>query len=72
MKHKILEYDPSLKAYEKEFDLRMERYEKKKKELLLAWILKSFVSLMQSVMALMMNSIGIIKFMAKMNLSALF
>ena len=34
MKHKILEYDPSLKAYEKEFDLRMERYEKKKKELL--------------------------------------
>ena len=34
MNHKILEYDPSLKPYEKEFDLRMERYEKKKKELL--------------------------------------
>ena len=34
MSYKILERDPSLKPYESEFKLRMERYEKKKKELL--------------------------------------
>ena len=34
MKHKILTYDPSLKPYEKDFDLRAENYKKKKAELL--------------------------------------
>ena len=34
MKHKILTYDKNLAFFEKDFDLRMERYEKKKKELL--------------------------------------
>jgi len=34
MNHKIFEYDPSLKPYEKDFDLRVERYQKKLKELL--------------------------------------
>ena len=34
MEHKILTYDKNLQAFEKDFDLRMERYEKKKKELL--------------------------------------
>ena len=34
MKHKILTYDKNLAYFEKDFDLRMERYEKKKKELL--------------------------------------
>jgi len=34
MKHKILEFDPSLAPYEKDFDLRAERFAKKKAELL--------------------------------------
>ena len=34
MKHKILTYDKNLAYFEKDFDLRMERYEKKKKQLL--------------------------------------
>ena len=34
MKHKILTYDKNLIPFEKDIDLRMERYEKKKKELL--------------------------------------
>ena len=34
MKHKILTYDKNLAHFEKDFDLRVERYEKKKKELL--------------------------------------
>ncbi len=34
MKHKILTYDKNLEAFEKDIDLRMDRYEKKKKELL--------------------------------------
>jgi len=34
MEYKILQYDPNLKPYEKDIALRMERYEKKKKELL--------------------------------------
>ena len=34
MKHKILTYDANLAPFEKDIDLRMERYEKKKKELL--------------------------------------
>ena len=34
MKHKILEYDPSLQPYARDFDLRMERYFGKKKALL--------------------------------------
>ena len=34
MKHKILTYDQNLAAFEKDFDLRMQRYEQKKKELL--------------------------------------
>ena len=34
MHHKIFEYDPSLKPFEADFDLRMQRYKQKKKELL--------------------------------------
>ena len=34
MKHKIFQYDPYLKPFEKDFDLRMENYNKKKQELL--------------------------------------
>ena len=34
MKHKILTYDKNLAYFEKDFDLRMQRYEQKKKELL--------------------------------------
>jgi len=34
MKHKLLKYDPNLCPFEKDIDLRMERYESKKKELL--------------------------------------
>ncbi len=34
MKHKIFQYDPMLKAFEKDIDLRMENYNRKKKELL--------------------------------------
>ena len=34
MKHKILKFDPNLKAFEKDFDLRMENYRRKKAELL--------------------------------------
>ena len=34
MKHKILTYDKNLEPFEKDIDLRMDRYEKKKKELL--------------------------------------
>jgi len=34
MKHKILEYDPSLRPYARDLDLRMERYYEKKKSLL--------------------------------------
>ncbi len=34
MKHKILKYDPQLKQYESDFDLRQTRYEKKKQALL--------------------------------------
>ena len=34
MHYKIFDYDPYLKPYEKDFDLRYERYLKKKKELL--------------------------------------
>ena len=34
MKHKILKIDPNLKAFEKDFDLRMENYRRKKAELL--------------------------------------
>ena len=34
MKHKLLKYDPSLRPFEKDIDLRVERYAKKKKELL--------------------------------------
>ena len=34
MKHKIFQYDPMLKPFEKDFDLRMENYRKKKEELL--------------------------------------
>ena len=34
MKHTIFRYDPLLKAYEKDFDLRRENFEKKKQELL--------------------------------------
>ena len=34
MKHKILQYDPYLKPYEKDFDLRAERLKKKLQELL--------------------------------------
>ena len=34
MKHKILQYDPSLKPYEADFDLRAENYLRKKKQLL--------------------------------------
>ena len=33
MHHKIFEYDPSLRPFEKDFDLRMLRYQQKKKEL---------------------------------------
>ena len=32
MKHKIIEYDANLAPFEKDIDLRLERYEKKKKE----------------------------------------
>ena len=34
MKHKILEYDPLLKKYEKDFDYRKRCLQKKKKEIL--------------------------------------
>ncbi len=34
MKHRIFRYDPLLKAYEKDFDLRMDLYKAKKEELL--------------------------------------
>ena len=34
MKHKIMEYDANLAAFERDFDLRAERLERKKKELL--------------------------------------
>ena len=34
MKHKIFQYDPLLKHFEKDFDLRMENYNRKKNELL--------------------------------------
>ena len=34
MKHKILKIDPYLKPFEKDFDLRMENYRRKKEELL--------------------------------------
>ena len=34
MKHKILTIDPNLKPFEKDFDLRMENYNRKKQELL--------------------------------------
>ncbi len=34
MDHKIFEYDPTMKAFEKDFDLRAQRFAKKKKELL--------------------------------------
>ena len=34
MKHKIFQYDPLLKSFEKDFDLRMENYKRKKEELL--------------------------------------
>ena len=34
MKHKIMEYDANLAAFERDFDLRAERFERKKKELL--------------------------------------
>ena len=34
MKHKIIEYDANLAPFEKDFDLRMERFKKKKKALL--------------------------------------
>ena len=34
MKHKIFQYDPSLKAYESDFDLRVRNFKNKKKELL--------------------------------------
>ncbi len=34
MKHKILTYDKNLAYFEKDFDLRLQRYEQKKKELL--------------------------------------
>ena len=34
MKHKILEYDPALQAFESDFDLRMARYAEKKQQLL--------------------------------------
>jgi 1,4-alpha-glucan branching enzyme len=34
MKHKILKIDPQLKPFEKDFDLRMENYRRKKQELL--------------------------------------
>ena len=34
MKHTIFQYDPLLKVYEKDFDLRKKNYEKKKNELL--------------------------------------
>ena len=34
MKHTIFRYDPLLKAYEKDFDLRKQNFENKKKELL--------------------------------------
>ena len=34
MKHKIMEYDANLAPFEKDFDLRAERFERKKKELL--------------------------------------
>ena len=34
MKHKIFQYDPYLRPFEKDFDLRMDNYNKKKNELL--------------------------------------
>ncbi len=34
MKHKLIQYDPYLQPFEKDLDLRMENYRKKKKELL--------------------------------------
>ena len=34
MKHKLMKYDPLLKQYEKDFDLRMERYAAKRSALL--------------------------------------
>ena len=34
MKHQIFEYDPLLKMYEKDFDLRLKNYKNKKKQLL--------------------------------------
>ncbi len=34
MKHKIISYDPNLAPFEKDFDLRAERFQSKKKELL--------------------------------------
>ena len=34
MKHTIFRYDPLLKAYEKDFDLRAENFQRKKQELL--------------------------------------
>ena len=37
MKHKLIEFDGNLAAYEKDLDLRMENFSRKKNELLLPW-----------------------------------
>ena len=36
MKHKILQYDPNLRPFEKDFDLRASRYAEKKAQQLAA------------------------------------
>ena len=37
MKHKLIEFDGNLAPYEKDLDLRMENYRRKRNELLLPW-----------------------------------
>ena len=44
MNHKIFEYDPSLRPFEKDFDLRMQRYRQKKKELVKGGKLTDFAN----------------------------
>ena len=44
MNHKIFEYDPSLRPFEKDFDLRMQRYRQKKKELVKGSKLSDFAN----------------------------
>ena len=37
MKHKLIEFDANLAPYQKDLDLRMENYNRKRNELLLPW-----------------------------------